>query len=97
MHALEGPLQHLINARRDVLRRDVLQDLQLHPRQRGAFRLERRQTRRLTAAVQRFVPPFPGITSLGEQLVIQPAALLQLVFEETLLLPVPGANGTGPS
>jgi hypothetical protein len=33
---------------------------------------------------------FPGVAPLGQQVVVQPAALLKLLFEEALLLLIRG-------
>jgi hypothetical protein len=68
---LKGP----INAYRDVLKR-----LRAHIGQRGALGLERGQAHGLIVVVQRFLALLPRVTSLSQQVIVQPATLLKLLL-----------------
>src|SRR5262245_5794829 len=53
--------------------------------QRRPRGFERGQCRLLIVEAQRLWPLLPGVAPCGQQMVVQPAALLKLLFEETLL------------
>jgi hypothetical protein len=80
-NAPEECLKRQINAHRDILHH-----LRLHPGQRRPFDFERGQGGGLVVVAQRFLPLFPRIASFRQQVVEQPAAFFQLLFEESLLL-----------
>jgi hypothetical protein len=66
--------------------RNILQYLRLHRRQRWPGGFEQRQGRLLVVQTQRLLPLLPGVASCGQQMIVQPAALLKLLLKETLLL-----------
>jgi hypothetical protein len=68
--------------------RDVLQDLRLDPRECGPLGLECGQAYGLIVVAQRLLPLLPRIAPLGQQVIVQPATFLKLLFEKALLLPV---------
>src|SRR5262252_901717 len=81
LHAAEERLEGQINADGNVL-----QYLRLHAGQRGALSFQGRQQRVLVKQPHGLLPLFPRRLALFEQTVIEPAALLKLVFEEAALL-----------
>ena len=64
---------------------DSLQDLRLHASQRRPTGLECRQCRLLVIEPYRLLMLVPGGAARSQQMVVQPAALLQLSIEEALL------------
>ena len=58
----------------------------MHTCQGGSIGFEHRQACCLVVIAQRRLPLLPRISSFGEQMVIQPAALLKLAPKEALLL-----------
>src|SRR5258708_27846463 len=64
----------------------ILQDLRLHPGKRGALSFEGGQGGVLVIEAQRLPPLLPSSATFGQQMVVQPAALLKLLLQETLLL-----------
>ena len=79
--AAEESLAGQINAHRDVV-----EPLRLHPNQRGPLGCEGGQCRLLVLQAQRLVPLLPGVTPRGQQMIVEPATLLKLLLQETLLL-----------
>jgi len=77
----EVGLEGQINAHRDVL-----QYLRVNTCQCGSFGLERWQGPLLVVQAYCLLSLLPSHLALGEEMVIQPAALLQLLSEEVLLL-----------
>jgi hypothetical protein len=73
LHAAEEGLKRQIDAYRHIL-----QDLRVHPCERGPSRLEGGQCRLLVVQPQRFLALLPGATPRGQQFVVQPAALFKL-------------------
>src|SRR5689334_24038687 len=65
--------------------RHVLQDLRVDTGQRWALRFEHGQRRLLVVEAQRLLALLPGVAPFGQQVIPQPAALLQLPREEPLL------------
>jgi hypothetical protein len=66
--------------------RHVLQHLRLNASHRRPGGFERGQGRLLIGEPQRFLPLLPRIPPFGEQVIVEPATLLQLRIEEALLL-----------
>ena len=60
----------------------------MNPSHRGPFNFERGQAHRLIVVAQRFLSLLPRSTPFGQQMMIQPATLLELLTEEAL-------NGVG--
>jgi len=66
---------------------DVLQDLRMDTGQCWTSGFDRGQGRRLIGETQRLLALLPCVTACGQQMIVQPAALLTLLVEEALPLP----------
>src|SRR5262249_19271458 len=66
--------------------RDILQRLGVDLSQLRTDRFEDGQPRSLIVIAQRLLALFPRITAFGQQMIVEPAALLKLLFKEALLL-----------
>jgi len=76
-HPAKERLERQINAYYNVL-----QDLRLHTSKRWSLRLEGEQCSLLVVEPNRLLALLPGISSLSEQMIVQPAALLKLLLKE---------------
>ena len=65
---------------------NVLERLRLHTCQREPFGFEGRQGRLLVIEAYRLLLFLPRLLALGKEVIVEPAALLKLLFQETLLL-----------
>jgi hypothetical protein len=80
------PVKLIDDATALLVSRPLPSGWEMNGSEHGPFDLERRQCRLLIVQAQRILPLLPRIASFGQQVIVQPAALLQLLLQVALLL-----------